>query len=172
MICGLNYFPFIDKYHTINGIVEKLKVIANQTNNLEYIHGKGENANEIKKSKEAKFRSVKYFYLPPKGIALAKTVKNNKGELNAILSTFASEPNDAAVAVVADSIDVSYAVRDHQSGSGSSVKVSPPKKLKLSDGNEIVAEPIDVSYAVRDRVLVLRSRPARQKRHKNSMIRV
>lgn len=120
----------------LNQMVRKLNLIAKQTDNLEYIHGQGENEEEIKKNKEAKFKSVKYFYLTPKGVWQAGQAKCHKAKSHQILIEFLSpQANDAAVAVVANPFDVPYAEqRGHQSDAGSTVAFAPSKRMKLSSG--------------------------------------
>ncbi|XP_055308753.1 uncharacterized protein LOC129572739 [Sitodiplosis mosellana] len=152
LICGLNYVPFKDEYRTLNRMARKLDLIAKQTDNLEYIHGQGENEEEIKKNKMDKFHLVKYFYLTPKGVWQAKQAKNLRAKAHQTLTEFMS-PNDAAVAIVADPFDVPYAEpRGHQSDAGSSVSVAPGHPSDASSSVDaavaIVADPFDSTDCV------------------------
>lgn len=120
LLCGLNYVPFKKEYRRLNQMVNYLRLIASENGRIEYIDGKGNSEEEFKRDREAKFKFIKFIYLPYKGNNQTKAGAFNREEVQNILSEHMSlraavVANDttsaaAAAAVGADSSfdDVSF----------------------------------------------------------------
>lgn len=130
VICGLNYVPFQEKGAMLNEMVKKLDRTAKETGNHEYIYGQGKNGEEKKKNREFVYKSVKFFYIKPKG-GQSAAANQLKESCDKILAEYMlSQPNDP--------FDVPYAERGHHSDSAT-VDVdaaAASKRPKLSKKNK------------------------------------
>lgn len=79
VVCGLNYVPFQGNSAMLGEMVQKLDRTARETGNHIYIYGQGQNEEEQKKNRESVYKSVKFFYIKPKGgqSAAAKQMKES-----------------------------------------------------------------------------------------------